>query len=56
MTPFEREEDELTNAVNAGEITQKEYQDSMRELRDEVRRMAEDEARNAYDAAIERYR
>ena len=55
MNQFEREEDELTDAVNRGEITQKEYQDSMRKLREEVRQMAREAAQDAYDSTIERF-
>lgn len=33
MDQFDIEEEELTNAVNNGEITEKEYRECMRDLR-----------------------
>ena len=49
---FEREEDELVRRVNAGEITQKEFDREMRAMRDEMRGQAEQEAQEAYDRVM----
>ncbi|MFI5459057.1 MAG: hypothetical protein ACHRXM_26820 [Isosphaerales bacterium] len=49
---YEREEDELVRQVNAGEISQKEFDRAMRDLRDETRGYAEEEAERAYNEAM----
>lgn len=55
MSWFEREEDELVRRVNAGEITQKEFDREIREMHDEMRGQAEEEARAAYDRIMDNY-
>ena len=36
---YDREEDELVRQVNAGEISQKEFDRAMRDMRDEILRI-----------------
>ena len=52
---FEREEDELVRQVNAGEISQSEFHNAMRELTAELRAQAQDEADSAYDRVMGGY-
>lgn len=49
---YEREEERLTEQLNSGEITRKEYDKYMREIRDELRGQAEEAAERAYDNAM----
>ena len=49
---YDREEDELVRQVNAGEISQKEFDRAMRDMRDEVRAYAEVEAEGSYNEAM----
>ena len=46
---YQKEEDDLTDAVNNGEISDKEYHQCMRDLRNEMREGAEEAAAEAYD-------
>jgi len=46
---IERAEQELCDALNSGEITEKEFNEQMRDLMAEVRQGAEDAAAEAYD-------
>ncbi len=55
MDQYEREEDALIEQVNNGEITQKEFNERMRQIRDDVRMEAEMAAAEAYDAVVGRY-
>lgn len=52
---FEREEQDLCDAFNRGEISQKEFNDGMRDLRQQYQAVAEEEAQEAYNKVIERY-
>jgi hypothetical protein len=49
---YGREEDELVRQVNAGEISQKEFDRAMRDMRDEIRAYAEEEAERSYNEAM----
>ena len=49
---YDREEDELVRQVNAGEISQKEFDRAMRDMRDEIRAYAEEEAEGSYNEAM----
>ena len=51
---FDDAEDDLCRQVNAGEITQAEYQSEMQELCRSLREMAQEEADMAYDLAMNR--
>ena len=48
----DREEDDLVRQVNAGEITQQEFNRAMRDLRDEIRGCAEEDAERAYNEVM----
>ncbi len=49
MNNYDREEDELSEAYNNGELTLKEYNFEMRELRRSYQAEAEEAAQRAYD-------
>lgn len=46
---FDRAESQLVDAVNAGEISERDFREQMRDLRDQLREMAEEAAERAYD-------
>lgn len=52
---YEREEDELVRLLNEGEITQKQFNEEMRDLHRRYRDAAEDAAREAYDREMDRW-
>lgn len=49
---FLREEQRLYDAVNAGEISQSDFDAEMRYLHDELRSIAEEEAERAYNDVL----
>jgi hypothetical protein len=51
-TASEREENELVRQINAGEISQEEFDRAMRDMRDETRAYAEVEAERSYNEAM----
>lgn len=55
QTQLEREEDSLTDDLNAGRIDRAEYNEQMRAIHREYRDMAEDAARDAYEAEMSRW-
>jgi hypothetical protein len=50
---YEREEVELVRQVNAGEISQKEFNRTMRDLRDKIHAYAQEEAERAYNEVMD---
>lgn len=52
---FEKEEDELCQAYNRGEISLEEFNNEMRELRYQLQAIAEEEAQAAYDNVMNGY-
>jgi hypothetical protein len=48
----EQEEDYIVRQVNAGEITQKEFDRSMRDMQYEILGCAEEDAERAYNEAM----
>ena len=56
MDWFEKAEDELVEAVNNGEISQKEFRREMSDLRAELRMQAEEAAEEAYHDVINGWR
>ena len=52
---LEREEANLEQELEEGTITQKEYNDAMRELQRNYRAAAEESAQGAYEAEMERW-
>ena len=55
MTQLEREEENLEQQLEGGEITQQEYNRELQELYRDYRNAAEEAAQNAYDDEIERW-
>lgn len=54
-TWFEKEEDSLCEDLNAGRITQQEFDREMRDLRAAVRDAAREEAEAAYNHVMDNY-
>lgn len=54
-TQYEREEDHLVEQFNSGQITQKEYNEQMRDLQRDYRAQAQEAAQEAYDREMERW-
>lgn len=50
-TWFEREEDQLVDAVNSGEISERDFRADMRSLQDDLRSEAEEAAAEAAERA-----
>ncbi len=54
-TPYEREEDIITEQYNRGEITDKEYRAALRELQREIQADAQEAAERAYNDVMNQY-
>ena len=52
---YEREEEALCDAYNAGELTLAQYNEQVRELQREYRAMAREAADEAYDREMDRW-
>lgn len=53
--PWEREEDQLCNDLNAGLITREEYNKQMREISRDRHAAAQEAAQDAYDREMDRW-
>lgn len=54
-TQYEREHDYLVDQVNSGQITQKEFNQQMRDLNRDYQAAAQESAQEAYDREMDRW-